>query len=472
MIKTELHWKSVAELSKALGKSEISPVELTEYYLARIAEHNEELHAYKFVTAERALEAARAAEKSIRIGEYLGPLHGIPYCVKDVFDVEGLPTTAGSRLLNGNIATANATVVQRMIDAGMVLLGKTHMVQFAYGGVGINHDDPTPNNPWVKAPHIAGGSSSGSGVAVAGGLAPISVGTDTGGSVRIPSALCGITGLKTTVGQVSTTGVFPLSWTLDSVGPLAKSVEDAALLYDIIRGADVDDPVARHGPNQDPMTRLREGVKGLRLAIAENVFWQDADPQVECAVRDAAQVFVQLGANVETIPFEEAAMVQRLDPRLAVAGPEAYTVNRDRLENHFDECDPIVANRMMSGGGVKATDYIEAKIVWKELREKAYTTLKDVDALLVPTTAIPALPIAHVDATLETYAKYNSLYLRNTIIGNILDLCGLSVPCGMTEQGLPIGLMIYGKPRAEALVLRIGYAFQQATDWHLKRPGT
>ena len=219
MTEQPLHWLTIHELSQRIRSGALSPVELTEHVLSRLEAMDDTLHAFKLVPRERALAQAQAAELALRAGQDVGPLHGIPYAAKDLFDVKGLPTTAGSNLLEQNIASADATVIRRLAQAGMILLGKTHTVQFAYGGVGINHHHGTPHNPWHAVPHAPGGSSSGSAVAVAAGMVPMALGSDTGGSVRIPSSLCGTVGLKTTVGQISRAGVFPLSWSLDSVGP-------------------------------------------------------------------------------------------------------------------------------------------------------------------------------------------------------------------------------------------------------------
>ena len=271
MPEVPLHYQTISELAQQIQRRTLSPMALTEHFMARIAALDGRLGAFRLVTRERALAEAEAAEAALRAGRSVGPLHGIPYALKDLFDVRGAPTTAGSHLLADNIAAEDAFVVTRLAQAGMILLGKTVTVQFAFGGVGINHHHGTPHNPWHTTPHVPGGSSSGSAVAVAAGLAPVALGTDTGGSVRIPAALCGITGLKTTVGQVSRTGVFPLSATLDSVGPLARTAEDAALVYQAIRGRDARDP-STVLMEQDVLAGLADGVRGLRLAFAESVF--------------------------------------------------------------------------------------------------------------------------------------------------------------------------------------------------------
>jgi aspartyl-tRNA(Asn)/glutamyl-tRNA(Gln) amidotransferase subunit A len=467
---SDLCFQPITELGRRLRTGGLSPVTLTEAFLARLTDLDGTLGAFQLVTTSRALDAARAAEAQLAAGTDLGPLHGIPYAVKDLFDVDGLPTTAGTHLLARNVARHDAAVVARLARAGMVLLGKTKTVQLAYGGAGINHDLGTPHNPWHRVPHLPGGSSSGSAVCVAAGLAPAALGTDTGGSVRIPAALCGITGLKTTVGQVSRAGVYPLSFSLDSVGPLARSVEDAALLYQAIQGPDAGDDTTRGRPRQDVMTRLREGVEGLRLGVADTVFWDEAHPAVETAVRGAARVFDSLGARVRSVEFPVAADALALNRRGLVIAAEAYAVNRRLVDEHYDELDPIVASRMVHGRDVAAADYLQTTLEWKRLRSEALRQLSDVDALLCPTTPTPACPVAEADRDMETYVRRNLLYLRNTAVGNILDLCGLSVPCGFTEDGLPVGLMIYGRPFHEDTVLRIGHAYQQATTWHLQRP--
>lgn len=450
----ELHWLSLSELSLLLCSRALSPVELVQHFLTRIERLDPKLHSYKLVLAESALAEAKRCESAKKQPQL--PLCGIPFAVKDAFDVAGLPTTMGSRLMNNNVAREDAFIVRRLREAGMIVLGKTHMVQFAFGGVGVNNEDGTPLNPWSEEPRVAGGSSSGSAVAVAAGMAPMALGTDTAGSIRIPAALCGITGLKTTAGSIDMSGVAPLSWTLDSIGPLCRSVEDAVIVHSTVCGADIQ--------AQDT------GIKGMRIAFAETVFWDDVDAEVAHAVRATEHVFNDLGASVGSIPFEQAAETQRLNPNGLVASAEAYAVNRERIEHHFDECDPIVANRMISGREILAIDYIRAKQDWLGLRERVNKTLENIDALLVPTTAIPAARIEEVQASLDDYAKINRLYLRNTVIGNVLGLCGLSIPCGFTKSGLPIGLMIYGKPNQEHKIIRIGRAYQQSTDWHTRHP--
>ncbi len=467
---SEIHFDTIAELTRRIRAGETGPVAIAEQFLRRIAALDPKLAAYRLVTADRALAQARAAELELRAGIDRGPLHGIPYAAKDLFDVRGLPTTAGTRLRAGAIAAEDSTAVRKLERAGMVLLGKTNTVQFAYAGVGMNLDQGTPHNPWAVAPHVPGGSSSGSGVAVAAGLAPAALGTDTGGSVRIPAALCGVVGLKTTVGRVSRAGVYPLSYSLDSVGPLARSVEDAALLYQALCGEDDADETTHGVASDDALRDLRAGVRGLRIAFPESAFFDDVDPEIVQAVREAGRVLRELGAHVESVAFPEAAEAVKLNPRGLVIASEAYAVNRAYVEQHFDELDPLVRERLRKGAEIPGPDYFETTRRWSALRRQADRALAHLDALLVPATMIPALPSAPLANDLETYFGVNLKYLRNTTIGNVLRLCGVSVPCGFTRQGLPIGLLVYGRGFTEATVLRVAHAYEQATTWHARRP--
>lgn len=465
-----LHRLSLAETSRLIHDGSLSPVELTEALLARIDALDPGLQAFLLVTRERALAAARAAELELRAGQDRGPLHGIPYAAKDIFDVGGLPTTAGATARAEAIAAADCTVVKRLTDAGMVLLGKTRTVQFAMGAPGINHQHGTPHNPWHQTHHVPGGSSNGSAVAVAAGLVPMALGSDTGGSVRIPAALCGTAGLKTTVGQVSRAGVFPLSGTLDSVGPLTRRVEDAALCYQAMLGADPADRSTRDFETQDAVVGLADGVKGLRIGVAEGVFWEQVDPEVAQAVRDSAEVLAGLGARVESFDFPEAAAALAANPGSMISGVEAC-YNHDRLLGpDFDDYDSVLTERIAFGRKTAAADYVRAIETCLSLRNDAARRIADFDAFLAPSTAIPAKPLAEVDASLESYNRLGPLYSRNTSVGNLLGLCGLSLPCGFSGDGLPIGLMIHGKPRAEAMVLRVGQAYEEATEWHRRTP--
>ena len=470
MTDTPLEFAPIIALSAQLRAGALSPVTLAETLLERIGAFDKRLHAFMTLTRDRALAEARAAETLLHGGHDLGPLHGIPYAVKDLYDVRGLPTTAGTRLLAANVAASDCAAVRRLSAAGMVLLGKTHTVQFAFGGVGINHDHGTPHNPWSATALAPGGSSSGSGVAVGAGLVPAALGTDTGGSIRIPAALCGTVGLKTTIGRISRAGVYPLSGTLDSVGPLTRSVEDAALLHQALQGPDPADATTAGVPAQDVLRDLKRGVKGLRLAFGETLFFDDVDPAITGAVREAGGVLRGLGAQVGSVDMPEVTEAMAEQRRAAIIAAEALAVNGAFIDRQFDALDPVVAHRMKTGRTLSATDYVQVLRQWAALRERVQRTLADVDAVLVPATMIPPRPIASIDATPESYADANVRYLRNTAVGNILALSAVVLPCGFTGDGLPIGLMIYAKPFDEAMALRVAWAYEQATAWHGRAP--
>jgi len=465
-----LPFEPITSLAARIGAGRLSPVTCAQELLGRIGALDQRLHSFIRVMPERALAEAEAAESALKGGADPGPLRGIPYAAKDLFDVNGVPTTAGASLLAGNVARQDCTVVRKLAAAGMVLLGKTYTVQFAYGAVGINHDQGTPHNPWHRVPHAPGGSSSGSAVAVAAGLVPMALGSDTGGSVRVPAALCGIVGLKTTVGRISRAGIYPLCWTLDSVGPLTRSVEDAALVYQVLQGVDSrDESTAGIAPN-DTLRGLRDGVKGLRIAFGETTFFDDVDRDVEKAVRQAGEVFRSLGAQLSGIAVPEVAEAWAEEKRPLLIAAEACAVNRELLDKHLAALDPVIGPRMIAGRTLSAPDYFALLRRYAQLRDRVQWTLRDVDALIVPTTMSAARPLAQIDTSFETYLDYNLKYHRNCGIGNILDLCAVSVPCGFTSEGLPVGLMVYAKPFQEDMALRVAYAYEQATEWRTRHP--
>jgi aspartyl-tRNA(Asn)/glutamyl-tRNA(Gln) amidotransferase subunit A len=298
----------------------------------------------------------------------------------------------------------------------------------------------------------------------------MALGSDTGGSVRVPAALCGTVGLKTTVGRISRAGVYPLSWTLDSVGPLTRTVEDAALVHQVLQGPDPDDETTAGVAARDVLATLKSGVKGLRLAFGETVFFDDVAPEIAAAVREAGRVLRGLGAHVESIAVPEAAEALGEQRRSQAHAAEALAVNGRLVDQHFDALDPVVSHRMLTGRALSATDYFSVLRQWASLRARVARTLADVDAVLVPVTQIPPRPVAELDASLEAYGDANGRYLRNTALGNILNLCAVALPCGFTTDGLPLGLMIYAKPFDEASALRVAWAYEQATDWHRRRP--
>lgn len=461
---------TITELGAALQAGEVGAIELTEAFLERIEALNPVLGAFIEVMREPALTQARLSQESIRAGESIGPLHGIPYAAKDLFDVAGVATTAGTRFLSGDIAARDCSVVRRLSQAGMILLGKTITCQLAADIIGLNFDQGTPHNPWHREPHVPGGSSAGSGVCVAAGMAPMALGTDTGGSIRAPAGHCGIVGLKTTVGRVSRQGVFPELTTLDSVGPLTRSVEDAALVYDAIHGPDRGDETTLNIPRHDTLSGLKSGVQGLRIAFAEGALFEDVHPDVEAAVREAGKVLSSLGAGLTGIELAEFQSVLDMTPDpWRCLSAEGYVWHQALFDEHGEELDPMAQNAI-AGKHVLAIDYYRVLRRLLELQARIAERLNEVDAVLVPTVPIPAVTVAEAGADRARIAEYARIYVRNTSVGNLLRLCSISVPCGFSSQGLPIGLMIYAKSLDEAMVLRVAYAYEQATGWHDVHP--
>ena len=453
---------SVHELSAAIRARRLSPVDLVEAYLARIQAREPKLQAFVEVYADDARLAAQAADKAIRSGHMVGPMHGIPIALKDLIEIEGRTVTGGCEVWRSRKATRTATLARRLMAQGMIVLGKTHTVEFAMGGWGTNTRLGTPWNPWdPQRKRTPGGSSSGSGVAVAAGLAPWAVGTDTGGSVRLPASWCGITGLKTTVGRVSTYGVLPLSPTLDTPGPMTRSVEDAALLYDAMQGADPLEPRTERLPYEDPQLTLRRGVRGLRLARMPEAERAFASADVLAAYDASLVELDRLGAEIVAVdlPFGFAD-VAALNLRIMAA--ESYAILRELIDDPDAPLDEHVRPRIAAGRAITAQAYIEALQQRETMKRQFVAALDGIDALLTPTTMTTAIPLEEVDQ-----AKAPAHYTR---FGNFLDLCALALPNGFASDGLPTSLQVVCRAYDEAMALRIGWVFQSATEWHLRRP--
>ncbi|MFM9883332.1 MAG: amidase [Burkholderiales bacterium] len=460
---TELAFRSLTELGGGLRRKEFSSRELVDHYLARIDRANKKLHAYVEVYAESARAAAEAADKQRLAGMPIGPLHGLPIAVKDLCDIEGRIGTVGSKAWASRRGTTTATVVERLLSAGMIILGKTHMVEFAFGGWGTNPLMGTPWNPWDLATHrVPGGSSSGSGVAVAAGLAPAAIGSDTGGSVRIPAAFNGITGLKTTFGWISLHGCFPLSTTLDSIGPLTRTTEDSARVFAALAGFDAKDPITHHLPVLELPAFDAPKVKGLRIAmLPESQFPSGVDAAVRTAWREAGEVFRKLGAIVEErrVPFDIDELAAR-NGRLIAS--EGYAIHRDYIEDEKVAIGQFVRARMMAGRGVSAADYIAVREHQRKTAAQFTAWMEDADALLAPACPVPAIPVANVDEKTTPATLTRS--------GNYIGACGLSLPAGFSPDGLPVGIQLLGRPFNEHVLLRMGAAYEQATDWHRRTP--
>ena len=454
---------SATELSTAISTRKLSPIEVTEAFLARITAQNQQLHAYIDVYADDAKLAAEAADKAIRSGHQVGPLHGAPIALKDLIDIEGRVTTGGSAVWRERRSPATATLARKFFAAGMIVLGKTHTVEFAMGGWGTNHHMGTPWNPWdQQVARTPGGSSSGSGVAVASAMAPWAIGTDTGGSVRLPASWCGITGLKTTIGRVSCYGILPLAPSLDTPGPMTRSVEDAALLFGIMQGADPLDRLTLSAPPvTDPFATLRRGVKGLRLARMPRAEREGCAPEMLAAYDASLEVLARAGADVVDIALP-IAFADATAATGRIIGSEAYRLTGALVDDPAQPIDPAVRPRIQLGRDIRAHQYLAALAERDRMKAEFLAALDGIDALLTPTTQTPPIPNETVDQ--------NTTPAHFTRVFNLLEMCALAVPNGFTAGGLPLSLQIACRPYNEAMALRIGWAFQQATDWHTRRP--
>jgi aspartyl-tRNA(Asn)/glutamyl-tRNA(Gln) amidotransferase subunit A len=439
-------WATVAELSRAFQARALSPVDAVDAVLERIRRRNPTLHAYIAVYEGDARLAAEAVDKAIRSGHGVGPLHGVPIALKDLVELEGRVTTGGSKVWEKRVSPVTAT----------------HTVEFAMGSWGTNTHMGTPRNPWdLKVHRTPGGSSSGSGVAVAAGLAPVAIGTDTGGSVRIPAAWNGIVGLKVTAGRISTHGVLPLSFTLDTPGPLARSVEDAALIYRVLSGPDARDPQTLTSTPVDPLPTLRRGVAGLRLAVLPEIERTGVDKEVLAAYDAAVDTLANLGAQIVRV-----ALPHRLSDYAAatgrIIGAEGYRFVGHLVDDQTLPTDPDVRPRIQLGRNISARDYLLTLAEREEHKRAFATALADVDGLLTPTALTAAIPIDKVDQG-GTAAHF-------TRPGNYLGLCGVAVPSGFTADGMPTSLQILGHAGAEAMALRVAFAYEQATGFTRRRP--
>ncbi len=458
-----LAYAPIHVVADQLRTGTLSASALLDCYLRRIRRYDEKLHAFVEVYESDARVAAELADRALQTGQRLGPLHGIPIAFKDLLEIEGRRTTGGSLIWRKRVSPVTSTVVQRLTAAGMITLGKTHMVEFAFGSWGTNATMGTPWNPWDPHVHRApGGSSSGSGVAVAAGLAPAAIGSDTGGSVRIPASLCGIVGLKTTVGRVSIHGALMLSDTLDTLGPMTRDVEDAALLFAAMHGPDHHDPRTLPHPPVDVLTDLKTGVAGMRLAVLPEAELGEIDPEVSRAFALALDVTRELGVRIDTLqlPISYKRLADLTGKLIAAEG---YELHREWIDRDDLPFDADVRDRIRWAKTLSAADYIRIMADRRRMQREMERTLRDFDALLMPTTPLPALPLSEVDQNKSPM----SLLTRPV---NLLELCALALPCGFTGGGLPISLQIIGRGYQEARVLRIGWAFEKATEWHTRRP--
>ncbi len=454
-VASELCRLSLSEAASLICAKKISPLELAQACLQRIDRLNPSLKAFITVTAERALEQARVAEQEIMHGRYRGPLHGIPIALKDLIDTAGVRTTAASALFEHRVPTEDATVVRRLSAAGAVLVGKTNLHEFAYGGSGVISYYGAARNPWARD-RITGGSSSGSAAAVAAGLCFAALGTDTAGSIRLPAACCGIVGLKPTYGLVSARGVIPLSWSYDHVGPMTRSARDAAIVLQAIAGYDAADITSRNLPVGDYSAELEATTSSLRLGTVRQYFFDDLETEVAAAINNALQVFETMVASVSDASLP-------IDTDRTVQSAEDYAYHAQFVREHPDQYQPETLRRLKRGENISAAEYILKRNDLEALRRTAADLFCDYDLLITPTAPSVAPSLAELQANPDDLRQHELVLLRNTRPFNVLGLPAVSVPCGFTSAGLPVGLQIAGAPGNDARVLQLAHAYEQAT---------
>ena len=468
MNELEICYASAGQLAPMIKSGEISPVEIIDAHLSRIRATEPVLNSFITVLADEAAAAARQAERDIRAGRHRGPLHGIPVGLKDLFNTGGVRTTSGSRIYDNYIPAQDCTVAARFREAGAILLGKLNMHQFAYGPTGENPDYGHMHNPWDPE-RVSGGSSGGSGSAAAAGQCTITTGSDTGGSIRIPAALCGIVGLKPTYGRVSRHGLTPLAWSMDHPGPMVRTVEDAAITMNVIAGHDPNDVASANLPVPDYTAALTGEISGLRIGVPRQYMEAPLDPEVRQAVNSALEQMETMGAEVVEVEFPEFNDAAAISTTMLMA--EATACFRDLLASDGNRLYEPVRLRLEAGLFISAADYLRAQQGRAVFDRAARRLLEDVDLLAGPTEPVTAPPILQQQVlageqeigTVAALTQYTRPY-------NITGFPAISVPCGFSYEGMPIGLQLAGRPFDEETVLRAAHAYEQSTDWHDRRP--
>jgi aspartyl-tRNA(Asn)/glutamyl-tRNA(Gln) amidotransferase subunit A len=461
-VSEDVAFLGAAEIARRIAARDLSPVEVTRRLLDRIERHDPRLHAFVVVHADTALEDARRAEAEIAAGRRRGPLHGVPIALKDIFDVAGQVTRAGSRILDGPAAVRHAHVVDRLLDAGALVIGRLNLHEFAFGLTTDNPHFGATHNPW-RLERVPGGSSGGSGAALAAGLCALSLGTDTGGSIRIPAAACGIAGLKPTFGRVSRRGVVPLSWSLDHVGPMARRVADLALMLDVISTPDPEDEWCIAERATSLATLAVGDLAGVTVGVPRGPWLANLDPDVERAVDAALAALVRLGAD--RVDVDVPHIEHAYTATYTLIACEAAAFHRPWLGSRADDYGDDVRRGLEVGSFVPAVDYVDARRMQSLVRRGFGAALEKADVLVTPTLPRGAPPIGE-PISREPHAAWNRLVSPLNLAG----VPALSIPCGFDRDGLPVGLQIAGRWFDEATVLRVGGAFERATDWHRRVP--
>ena len=456
-----LHQLSISEALDLIRGQKLTPQALAEACFSQIERLNPTLNAFITVCDERPMGNPQPSEQTIPLA-LANALRGIPIAVKDLFDTAGIRTTIGSKFFQDNVPNADAFVIEKLKQAGATIMGKTNTHEIALGVTGNNPHFGAAHNPW-DATRIPGGSSSGSAIAVATGMALGALGTDTGGSIRIPASLCGIVGFKPSYGRVSLRGVFPLSWNLDHAGPLTTCVRDAALVLQVISIYDAVDPGSIKMLTGDYLGHLVDDMQGRKIALGIGEYVESADPEVLNAVQNAAAVFETLGCKVQTVNvswMRDAALANATMTRC-----DGAAVHRDRLRDHPEMFGADILQRLQQGANTTSTEYALARRTQTEVKKRLELFFESYDFLIVPSTPIAAPTIAGNDAV-EQAARLT----RFTAPFNLTGLPAISIPCGFTKEGLPIGLQIISRAWADAKVLNAAYAYEQATEWHKQKP--
>jgi aspartyl-tRNA(Asn)/glutamyl-tRNA(Gln) amidotransferase subunit A len=468
---SDLALATIEELGPLLAKKKISPVELVQCYLSRIERLNPQLNAFLTVTAEQALAEARLAERELLRGRRRGPLHGIPIALKDNIWTLGVRTTAGSAILRDFVPTADATVVRRLRRAGAVLLGKTNLHEFAYGATNENPHFGSTHNPWASA-RMTGGSSGGSAAAVSAGLCAAAIGSDTGGSIRVPAAFCGIVGLKPTFGRVSVYGVVPLAASFDHVGPLARSAADAALVLGAISGRDPLDPTIVSRPVEDFFAEVKTRRRKLRLGWPKEHMWERIHPDVQRLVEAAAKKLVRGGGSIEVISLPTLPAAVDAANAMSIAEARAFHEEAGYFPARAAEYGEDVRKRLELADGVRAADYLKGRETLRRAKAEFASALERVDAIVSPTVPMVAPVIGTQSVRLGGAEEpMRSAQLRLTRPGNLTGLPAVSVPCGFTSEGLPVGMQLIGRAFEEGALLGIARRYEQETNWGSRHPG-
>jgi aspartyl-tRNA(Asn)/glutamyl-tRNA(Gln) amidotransferase subunit A len=461
--------ESLAGLAEGIRARRISPVEAVERCLARIRKSDGRLRAFIRLDEEGALAVARALESDAAAGRWRGPLHGVPLGFKDLCHLHGLPTSCGTRSPEYFVSAQECSAARRLLDAGAISLGKLNMTELALGAFGDNAHHGDVGNPWV-AGHAAGGSSSGSAAGVAAGFFAGAVGSDTGGSIRLPAGCCGVVGLKPTYGRVSRAGAMVLSWSMDHLGPLTWTARDAALMLKVMAGSDPADATASRRAVPDYAAGIEGGVAGVRIGLPENYFFEGVHEEIAAAVWQAARQLEDLGARVSEIRVPDPRAMT--DVAMLITRAEASTVHARVFRERPQDLQPIVRARLQVGFGISAYDYLQAlRLRAKLTRAFVREVFAEVDVLLTPVIPEPAPALAPLKAAAaDEFNARGGRFSRLTRPFNGLGLPALSVPCGFTAAGLPLGFQAVGRPFDEALLLRLGHTYQEATGWHHRRP--